>query len=125
MLQAMEPGSSILYDFAIAGIDWAACLPRGLHMFTSMVNLHRELLQQLVLMPSLTEVAICGLSIDEEGQLEVQSEVCAWHILRLESGFPSCQELGRFTSAMPLLHLDCDDPAWFLGADIGEPAIVA
>ena len=93
------------FDFDIAGIDWAACLPRGLQKFTSKVNLHHELLQQLVLMPALTEVAVWSLSIGRQEEQEVQSEACAWRILSLGSGFPTCREMGRFTAAMPLLHL--------------------
>ena len=114
-----------VFDFSIAGIDWAACLPRGLQKFTSMVNLHHELLQQLVLMPSLKEVAVWSLSTGEQEQLEVQSDACAWRILRIKSGFPSCLELGRFSSAMPSLHLICEAPTWFLGSAAEGPAIVA
>ena len=113
-------------DLNIAGIDWAACLPRGLQQFTCPVSLHHELLQQLVLMPSLTEVSVFKLSNsaaeDDEG-LEVQSESCAWRILTLESlYFPSCQVLGRFTAAMPLLDLYLDDDAsaeWTVGGADG------
>ena len=111
-------------DFAIAGIDWAACLPRGLQKFTSMVDLHHELLQQLVLMPALKEVSVWCLSTGREELLEVQSDACAWRILRLQEGFPSCLDLGRFSSAMPLLHLICQ-PTLFLGAAEKGPAVVA
>ena len=111
-------------DFAIAGIDWATCLPRGLQKFTGGVKLHHELLQQLVLMPSLMEVDVLSLSTGEEEKLAVHSDACAWRILRTH--FRSCQDLGRFTSAMPLLHLYCDDPpVWGLAADVGEHAVVA
>ena len=115
--------SADVYNFAIAGIDWAACLPRNLQKFSSYINLHHELLQQLVLMPALTEVEVWSLSTGEEERREVQSEACAWRILRLESGYPSCQELGRFTSAMPLLHLNCYDSSWYLGADVEGPIV--
>ena len=113
-------------NFAIVGIDWAACLPRGLQKFTGYhVALHHELLQQLVLMPSLTDVEVFGLSLLGEELLEIQSDACTWRILRLKSGFPSCQELGRFTAAMPLLHLDCVDTSWYLGDAVEELAAVA
>ena len=119
----VEPEDEDDYNFAIAGIDWAACLPRGLQKFTSWVNLHHELLQQLVLMPALVEVAVTSLSGEEEDLLEVQSEACAWRILRLVTGsfFP---ELGRFTAAMPLLHLDCGGASWLLGSAVEGPATV-
>ena len=105
------------FEFAIAGIDWEACLPRDLQKFSSNTSLHHELLQQLVQMPSLTEVAVLRLSTAVEEMLEVQSDSCTWRILRLKSGFPSCQDLGRFTSAMPLLHLYCEGSVqWFWGA---------
>ena len=121
----LEPADEDDYDFAIAGIDWAACLPRGLQKFTSMVDVHHELLQQLVLMPSLTEVAV--LTLSGEGELlEVQSEACAWRILRIETGSPFLQELGRFTAAMPLLHLKlCDNPTWLLGSAVEGLATMA
>ena len=117
--------STSINNFAIAGIDWAVCLPRGMQKFTSKVNLHHELLQQLVLMPALTAVDVWGLSIGGEELLEVQSDACTWRILRLESRFPSCLELGRFTAPMPLLHLICDAPTWVLGSAAQGPAIVA
>ena len=76
-------------------------------------------------MPSLTEVEVWGLSTGKEELLEVQSEACAWRILK--TYFPSCLELGRFTSAMPLLHLygvnNVEVPSWFLGADVEGPAM--
>ena len=114
-----------VYDFAIAGIDWAACLPRGLQKFSSSIQLHHELLQQLVLMPALTEVTVWGLSIGGEEHLEVQSKACAWRILRTD--FPSFQLLGRFSAAMPFLQLrpyeDDDQSLWNLGADVEGPAV--
>ena len=89
------------WDFNLAGIDWAACLPRGLQKFRSSIHLHQELLQQLVQMPSLAEVAVLTLGFDTT---EVQSGGCAWRTLRTEC-FPLCQSIGRFTVAMPLLQL--------------------
>ena len=92
-------------NFNIDGINWAACLPRGLQKFTSDVHLHHGLLQQLVQMPSLTEVAVRTLGTEAT---EVQSESCAWRILRLPD-FRTWRSFGRFTAAMPLLHLYLDD----------------
>ena len=97
-------------DFDIAGIDWAACLPRGLQKFSSPVHLHHELLQQLVLMPSLAEVTVLSLGDEAmenlgEEAMEVQSDSCAWRSLRLSQGLPSFQVLASFTAAMPLLHI--------------------
>ena len=76
-------------------------------------------------MPSLTEVAV--LTLSGEGELlEVQSEACAWRILRIETGSPFLQELGRFTAAMPLLHLKlCDNPTWLLGSAVEGLATMA
>ena len=116
------------FDFAINGIDWAACLPRGLQKFRSEVGLHHELLQQLVLMPSLTEVTVWCLSVDLEVLFDVQSESCAWRTLSLigVSRFPFYWELARFTAAMPLLHLNCDEPfEWYVGHGEEEHAMVA
>ena len=119
---------TVSYNWDIDGIDWAACLPRGLQKFSSEVFLHHELLQQLVLMPSLTEVAVGGLS-DDNDTTEVQSGGCAWRVLQIggfEAGYPSCDALGRFTAAMPLLHLYCDDPFyWELNASsqVEAPAV--
>ena len=123
-LDAEDISDTSVFDFDIAGIDWAACLPRGLQKFDSSINLHHELLQQLVLMPSLTEVEVWALSINGEELLEVQSDACAWRSLTTD--FPSCQALGRFTAAMPLLHLYCEygeGPVWNLAADVERPAV--
>ena len=112
----------IHHDLHIAGIDWAACLPRGLQKFTGDISLHHELLQQLVLMPSLTEVEVYSLSIAEGEELleEVQSEVCAWRSLRISSSdSPSCQEFGRFTAAMPLLAIYMRKLEWSFRAAEG------
>ena len=126
-LQLYFYGGGYLYqDFQIGGIDWEACLPRGLQKFTSHARLHHELLQQLVMMPSLTEVRVHGLSFGPEEMLEVQSEACAWRILRIDGDFPAYEELGRFTAAMPFLHLHCESngPAtWCLAME--QAAIVA
>ena len=106
---------TVSYNWDIDGIDWAACLPRGLQKFSSEVFLHHELLQQLVQMPSLAEVAVGGLG-DDNDTTEVQSGGCEWRVLRIggfEAGFPSCEALGRFTAAMPLLQLYCDDPTYW------------
>lgn len=109
------------WSFNIAGIDWAACLPRGLQKFTSEADLHHKLLQQLVLMPSLTEVAVRSLG---NKVTEVKSGGCAWRILRIKSGFPSCQALARFTAPILLLHLHCNAPVvWRVGA-AEEPVLV-
>ena len=121
----LEPYGDDPVHYAIAGIDWAACLPRGLQKFSGYMYLHHELLQQLVLMPSLTEVEVLGLSIDGEELLEVQSEACAWRILRLTEDAPLFLDLGRFTAAMPLLHLDCLGDSWFLRAAEEGPATMA
>ena len=74
-------------------------------------------------MPASTEVDVFSSNTSEEELLEVQSDDCEWRILR--SGFPSCQELGRCTSAMPLPRLYCDDPSWLLGSAEEGPAVVA
>ena len=107
------------FNFNIAGIDWADCLPRGLQKFSSNVHLHHTLLQQLVLMPALAEVVVWSLG-DEDDNTEVQSGGCAWRVLRIgghDVGFPSYKSLGRFSAAMPLLHLYSDDPVyWTLDA---------
>ena len=106
---------SDIWDFDIAGIDWAACLPRGLRKFSIPVRVHHELLQHLVQMPSLAEVAIFGLGYEDT---EVQSDGCAWRILQLDDeGCLSCKALGRFTTSMPLLHLySFHQPHWNLDA---------
>ena len=95
-LQLYEDG-----DFNIAGIDWAACLPRGLQKFRGSVRLHHELLQQLVQMPSLAEVVVWSLG-DEA--TEVKSDGCMWRILRIED-FQTWRSFSRFAAAMPLLQL--------------------
>lgn len=99
------------WDFNMAGVDWAACLPRGLQKFRTSVNLHSDLLQQLVQLPSLAEVVVGRMG---EGAAEVQSG--GWRTLRTEC-FPSYKSLGRFSTAMPLLHLYSDAAAhWDLDA---------
>ena len=106
-----------LYDFNIAGIDWAACLPRGMEKFNSNVHLHHNLLQQLVQMPALVEVVVGSLGDDDvDGTTEVQSGGCAWRILRiggLGAGFSSCKAFGRFSAAMPLLQLYCTNTVYW------------
>ena len=103
----------MIEGFDIAGIDWAACLPRGLQKFSSFVQLHPELLQQLARLPSLAEVEVCNLG-DEDDTTEVQSSSCAWKVLTVMGCYyPSCKTLGRFTAAMPSLHLYCDEPAFW------------
>ena len=94
-----------IHSYDIPGIDWAACLPRGLQTFRSSVDLHHDLLQHLVQMPALVNVAVQSLG-DED--TEVQSAGCAWRNLEIDGNdFPSYQTLCRFTAAMPLLHLYC------------------
>ena len=89
-------------NFDISNIDWAACLPRGLQKFSSNIHLNHNLLQQLVQMPALAEVAVCSLG---QEAMKVQSDNCAWRSLRLSDGLPSCEVLARFTAAMPLLQM--------------------
>ena len=65
------------YNWPNTGIDWAACLPRGLQKFTSNAHLHHELLQHLVQMPSLTEVAVrpsAGAPKREQSLLETPGD---------------------------------------------------
>ena len=121
----LEDGEDL--DFAIAAIDWAACLPRSLQKFKSTVDLHHALLQQLVLMPSLTEVEVFSLSYADEGDLRpevlLQSDACAWRSLRVWGDFPSYLDLARLP-AMPLLCLTYDgDPLMWADTAVEGPVM--
>ena len=114
------------YNLDITGIDWAACLPRGLQKFRSSVHLHHELLQQLAQMPVLTEVAVWSLGNrdpghEEEEQREVQSDACMWRKLQILGYlFPTPADLCSFTAWPPHLRLlfdrDYDIGGWVLDA---------
>ena len=115
------------YNFNIAGINWAGCLPRGLQKFRSSVHLHHELLQQLAQMPSLTDVTVWSLyslepGQEEEERREVQSHTCAWKKLDiLGDRFPTHAELCSFTAWPQQLRLFFDrnlEIGWTLDAKI-------
>ena len=101
------------WHFNIAGIDWAACLPRGLQKFRSSVHLHHNLLQHLVQMLVLVEVTVYSLGDEATA---VQSDGCPWRVLRIPD-FQTWKSFGRFTAAMPSLLLCPDDPNYYWELD--------
>ena len=124
-----------LYDLDIPGLydldipDWAACLPAGLRRIQINVVLHPVLLQLLAQMPNLTDVAAWALSKDMvgDGLNTVQSEACAWRVLRIFQ-FPSFQDVCRF-STWPQISLQQGNaavtrfPSWTLGQHCPEQTL--
>ena len=89
------------YDLDIAGIDWAACLPPGLRkLHLPATHLHHELLDHLVQMPGLEDVAALSLSIMRErlgAERTLRSEACTWRALKLVL-LPNFQRVCSFTA---------------------------
>lgn len=112
----------------IPGVNWAACLPAGLRKIELNVDLHPALLQHLARMPNLTEIEAYGLSMNMGGddQSTVQSEACAWRVLRLVR-FPAYQDVCRF-STWPHFSLQNStsgdtDFSWSLGQHSPEQTL--
>ena len=86
-------------ELRVLGIDWAACLPGLTKLHLKHVNLHHALLQNLVSMPLLVDVAVWSLSShDDDLRVPVQSDTCAWRKLQLGEMFPHFRDVCRFTT---------------------------
>ena len=99
------------FDFEIAGIDWAACLPPALRKITlPFIDVDRSLMQHLVQMPKLVEVAaysFCVLLQKEDGEsiFKLDPDLCSWQLLKLAI-LPSFNAVSQFT-AWPRVLIEC------------------